>query len=64
LNRVVLKNDVTAEFSFCVKSEVGKYLEEKVFRPGASLQWNDLLKHATGEGLTAKYFAEQFCGKE
>lgn len=62
LNRVVLKRNVTAEFSFAGKPEVGKYLEENVFRPGARLQWNDLLKHATGEGLTAKFFAEQFCG--
>jgi peptidyl-dipeptidase A len=64
LNRVVLKRNATAEFSFAGNPDVGMYLEEKVFRPGASLQWNDLLKHATGEGLTAKYFAEQFCGKE
>jgi peptidyl-dipeptidase A len=64
LNRVVLKRNVTAEFSFSGKPDVGMYLEEKIFRPGARLQWNDLLKHATGEGLTAKYFAEQFCGKE
>ena len=64
LNRVVLKRTVTAEFSFAGKPEVGKYLEEKIFRPGASLQWNALLTRATGEGLTAKYFAEQYCGKE
>ena len=64
LNRSVLKRTQTAEFSFAGRPEVGTYLREKVFRPGASLQWNDLLKHATGEGLTAKYFAEQFCGNE
>ena len=64
LNRFVLKRNVTAEFSFAGRPDVGKFLEEKVFRPGASLQWNDLLKHATGEGLTAKYFAEQFCGRD
>ncbi len=64
LNRTVLGQNVTAEFSFAEKPEVGTFLREKVFRPGARLYWNDLLKYATGEGLTAKYFAEQFCGTE
>jgi len=39
---------------------VGKFMTEKVFAPGRSLPWNDLLKHATGEGLSAKAFAKDF----
>ena len=39
---------------------VGKWMTEKVFAPGRSLAWNDLMKHATGEGLSAKAFAKDF----
>ena len=41
---------------------VGRFLREKIFAPGASLDWNELLVHATGEGLTPKYFVEDFVG--
>jgi peptidyl-dipeptidase A len=40
--------------------EVGAYLRERVFAPGASLDWNQLLEHATGEELNPRYFVEQF----
>ena len=62
LNRSVVSRAATEEFSFVGKTDVGKFLKERIFRPGASLHWNELLRRATGEGLTAKYFAEQFCG--
>lgn len=41
--------------------KVGMYLKEKVFAPGKSLPWNEMIKGATGEGLTAKYYAAEFC---
>ena len=40
--------------------EVGDYLKEKVFRPGSRYYWNDMIERATGEKLTAKYYAGQF----
>lgn len=40
--------------------EVGKYLIENVFKPGARYHWNDMIERATGEKLTAKYYAMQF----
>ena len=40
--------------------EIGNYLLNKVFRPGARYQWNDMIKRATGEELTAKYYAGEF----
>lgn len=40
--------------------EVGKFFMEKVFAPGARYYWNDMIEKATGEKLTAKYYAEQF----
>ncbi|MDT8322763.1 MAG: M2 family metallopeptidase [Bacteroidota bacterium] len=39
---------------------VGRYLVDKVFKPGATMHWNDMIEKATGEKLTAKYYADQF----
>jgi len=39
---------------------VGRYLVDNVFKPGATMHWNDMIEKATGEKLTAKYYAEQF----
>ena len=39
---------------------VGDYLREKIFIPGARYYWNDMIEKATGEKLTAKYYAKQF----
>ncbi len=41
---------------------VGAFLRERIFAPGASLDWNELLVHATGEGLSPRYFVEEFVG--
>jgi len=46
--------------SYYGKPEVGKYLTDKVFMPGSQWYWNDMIEKATGEKLTAKYYAEQF----
>jgi peptidyl-dipeptidase A len=62
LGRTVAGKTKTEEFSFAGNPGVGTMLKEKIFRPGASLYWDDLLQQATGERLTAKYFAEEFCG--
>ena len=42
---------------------VGRFMRERVFAPGRSLNWNDLTRHATGEPLKAQAFAEEFAGK-
>lgn len=41
---------------------VGRFMRERVFAPGRSLSWNDLTRHATGESLNARAFAEEFSG--
>lgn len=41
---------------------VGAFLRERIFAPGASLDWNQLLVHATGEELTPRYFVDEFVG--
>jgi peptidyl-dipeptidase A len=43
--------------------KVGEYMKAKVFAPGATLPWNELTKHATGEELNAKAFAAEFGAK-
>jgi peptidyl-dipeptidase A len=63
LVRQVMKQDAISEISFAGKPEVGKFLIDKIFKPGASYQWNELLKRETGEELTPKYFAEEFLKK-
>lgn len=40
--------------------EVGNFLLEKVFAPGASLRWDDLLESSTGEGLNPEHFVKEF----
>ena len=46
--------------SYFDKKEVGKYLIDNVFNPGSKWSWNEMIEKATGEKLTAKYYAEQF----
>ncbi len=42
--------------------EVGAYLRDKVFKPGASLPWQEFVKTSTGEPLSPRAFAAQFAG--
>jgi peptidyl-dipeptidase A len=56
----VLKQESINEVCFANKPEVGTYLKAKVFAPGASLRWDALIKEATGEPLSAKFFAEEY----
>ncbi|MEJ2634313.1 MAG: M2 family metallopeptidase [Calditrichia bacterium] len=46
--------------SFANQKAVGQYLINNVFKPGKIYYWNDMIEKATGEKLTAKYFAKQF----
>lgn len=41
------------------RREIGKFLVDKVFFPGAKYSWNDMIEKATGEKLTARYFAAE-----
>ena len=58
--RDVLKNKDVNNAVYTADKRVGKYMNEKVFAPGATLSWNELTKFATGEELNAKAFAEEF----
>ena len=39
---------------------VGKFMNEKVFAPGRTLNWKELTKFATGKPLSALAFSEDF----
>ncbi len=43
--------------------KVGDFMKKRVFEPGRTLSWNALTKHATGEELSPKAFAEDFKGR-
>jgi peptidyl-dipeptidase A len=55
-----IATNITKDASFVGEKNVGTYLKEKVFLPGARYYWNDMIEKATGEKLTAKYYAKQF----
>lgn len=45
---------------FVGQPKVGRILRTSVFEPGMIYPWNEMIRRATGEELTAKYFARQF----
>ncbi|MHB8899913.1 MAG: M2 family metallopeptidase [Thermoguttaceae bacterium] len=47
------------ELSFNGRKDFGEYLTRKVFRPGRTLPWPRFVEEATGEPLTARYFADE-----
>lgn len=59
IKNVIKSNDYKNQ-SFVNNAQVGNYLIEKVFKPGNRDHWNIMIKNATGETLTAKYYAQQF----
>jgi peptidyl-dipeptidase A len=54
------KSGISDPASLSKDPAIGSYLLENVFRPGAKYQWNDMIKRATGEELTARYYAGEF----
>ena len=46
--------------SFTGCREVGKWLNKKIFAPGKLYPWNEMISRATGEKLTAAYWANEF----
>jgi len=60
ITKNVLKSDDYVNQSYANHPEVGQYLINKVFKPGNRYNWNDMIEKATGEKLTAKYYAKQF----
>ena len=57
-NVLNLKSD--RQLGYVDQKKVGRFLTEKVFKPGAVYHWSEMIEQATGEPLTPKYFVEQF----
>ena len=55
-----MTTNITQNLSLVGEKAVGTYLKEKIFMPGARYSWNEMIEKATGEKLTAKYYAKQF----
>jgi peptidyl-dipeptidase A len=58
-NNYVTTNVVKGNTEADMKA-MGEYFKTSVFMPGARYQWNEMIEKATGEKLTAKYYAMQF----
>jgi len=48
------------EATFWNNPQAGDFLKQQIYAQGKKLEWNEMIKNATGEYLTAKYFVEQY----
>ena len=55
----VLGLESVEESSLFGQEKAGEFLKNEVFGPGNLYSWNELTRRATGEPLSAKYFAHQ-----
>jgi peptidyl-dipeptidase A len=55
-----IETNVTKNPAYTGDKAVGTWLKEKIFMPGSRYYWNGMIEKATGEKLTAKYYAKQF----
>jgi peptidyl-dipeptidase A len=56
----VLGLESDSNVSYVGDKGIGDYLRKSVLAPGARYHWNEMIRRATGEPLTPKYFVEQF----
>jgi len=62
--REVLGGADPARAIYVGREAVGRFLVEKVFAPGRTLTWNQLTRHAAGEDLNPRAFAEDLTERE
>jgi peptidyl-dipeptidase A len=55
-----VNTNISKNQSFAGEKAVGDYFRENVFKTGTRYYWNEMIERATGEKLTAKYYAKQF----
>jgi peptidyl-dipeptidase A len=60
IEKNVLKAGPYDSISYVNENAVGDYLKKSVFSVGTKYTWNEMIRGATGENLTARYFVEQF----
>ncbi|MDE0297313.1 MAG: M2 family metallopeptidase [Candidatus Poribacteria bacterium] len=59
IDRCVLGGAGVEKTGYVNQERVGEYLREKVFKPGRSVHWKELLVNATGEKLNPRCLADQ-----
>ncbi|MGE5295674.1 MAG: M2 family metallopeptidase, partial [Solirubrobacterales bacterium] len=60
LTAKVLRVKKGQDVSYVGQDTAGQFLRKKVFEAGDLYFWDEMIRRATGEPLTAKYFVEQF----
>ncbi len=55
----LMENESVVEPDYYGRAGIGTYLREKVFFPGKLYKWNEMIRRATGEELTSKYYAQE-----
>lgn len=60
ITKNIVKSENTGKNYLGDNPEIGKFLMEKVFKPGKETYWNDMIKNATGENLNPIYYKQQF----
>ncbi len=60
LAKNVVRSDSPTSMAYANNKAIGSYLKNKVFKVGNKYYWNEMIKQATGEYLTANYFVHQF----
>ncbi len=58
LVRKVLPGEKPAEAIYVGNKKAGDFMRKRVFEPGATMNWEELTRFATGEPLSPKAFAE------
>lgn len=48
------------ELAFVGRPDIGAFLTARVFYPGARYRWDEMIRRATGEPLTPKYYVQDF----
>jgi peptidyl-dipeptidase A len=60
LVHTVMQLESDAGVSYVGDPRIGAFFKAKIFAPGKAYHWNTMIRRATGEPLTAKYFVDQF----
>ena len=58
LIRAIMPDTNPAGAIYVGNKKAGEFMRDRVYSPGLTLDWNQLTRHATGEELNAKAFAE------
>jgi len=61
--REVYKGADPSTVTYVGNRAVGEFMQKRVFDPGKTLPWNELMRHATGAPLSAEAFAKEFRAK-